>query len=52
MIVGHTVQDGGINALCDGALWRIDTGMASYYGGPIEVLELTESGPRVLKAGE
>ncbi len=41
MVIGHTVQRGGITNSCDGALWRIDTGMSSAFGGPIEVLELT-----------
>ena len=40
MVVAHTVQPGGINARCDDKLWRIDTGMSSAYGGPIQVLEL------------
>ena len=45
MVVGHTVQPGGINAACDGAVWRIDVGLAKLYGGPIEVLELSPDGP-------
>ena len=42
MVVGHTVQKAGINAQCDGALWRIDVGLAKLYGGPIQALELGE----------
>jgi hypothetical protein len=50
MVVGHTVQDNGINAVCDGTVWRIDVGLAQLYGGPIEVLELRPDGePRVLR---
>jgi len=45
MVVGHTVQEHGINALCDGTVWRIDVGLAKLYGGPIEVLELTPDAP-------
>jgi hypothetical protein len=45
MIVGHTVQARGITSACDGALWRIDVGLAATYGGPIEVLELTPGAP-------
>jgi hypothetical protein len=45
MVVGHTVQDGGIRSACDGALWRIDVGLARRYGGPIEALELTPGAP-------
>ncbi|CAN5464992.1 metallophosphoesterase [soil metagenome] len=48
MVVAHTPQEGGINSQCDGALWRIDTGLSKHYGGPIEVLELGEP-PKVLK---
>lgn len=50
MVVGHTVQDRGITSACDGALWRIDVGLARHYGGPIEVLELVPAAaPRVLR---
>lgn len=45
MVVGHTVQEKGINALCDDTVWRIDVGLAKLYGGPIEVLELTPDAP-------
>lgn len=48
MVVGHTVQQQGMNSACDGALWRIDVGLAKLYGGPIEVLEVSDT-PRVLK---
>ncbi|MBA3821006.1 MAG: hypothetical protein H0X17_19120 [Deltaproteobacteria bacterium] len=50
MVVGHTVQRAGITNACDGAVWRIDVGLAKHYGGPIEVLELTPAGgPKVLR---
>ena len=49
MVVGHTVQDHGITSACDGALWRIDVGLARTYGGPIDVLELVpNAAPKVL----
>ncbi len=48
MVVGHTVQKQGITNGCDGKLWRIDVGLGIGYGGPIEVLEVSDS-PRVLK---
>jgi hypothetical protein len=41
MVVGHTVQKEGINAACDQRVWRIDVGMAGFYGGQPEVLEIT-----------
>ena len=40
MVVGHTVQKNGINAACDGRVWRIDVGMAAFYGGTVQVLEI------------
>jgi hypothetical protein len=50
MVVGHTVQDRGITSACDGALWRIDVGLARRYGGPIEALELVPgAAPKVLR---
>lgn len=47
MVVAHTVQKAGVSSACDGALWRIDVGLARLYGGPIQVLELGDS-PKVL----
>ena len=41
MVVAHTVQD-NINSICDGRVWRIDTGMSGYYGGVIEALEIID----------
>jgi hypothetical protein len=45
MVVGHTPQQHGITSACDDKVWRIDTGMSRFYGGPVEVLEL--AGERV-----
>jgi hypothetical protein len=50
MVVGHTIQEGGIRSLCAEKLWRIDVGMSHAFGGPIEVLELTDRGAHVLRA--
>jgi hypothetical protein len=47
MVVAHTVQKAGITSACNGALWRIDVGLAKLYGGPIQVLELSDP-PKVL----
>jgi hypothetical protein len=49
MVVGHTPQPHGVSDRCDGKLWRIDVGLARYYGGPTEALELTPAGARVLR---
>ena len=40
MVVGHTVQKAGITSACDGAVWRIDVGMAKHYGGRPAALEI------------
>ena len=51
MVVGHTVQAGGINEVCGGAVWRIDVGLSKSYGGPIQVLELSADRPPKVLAG-
>ncbi|MEM6992112.1 MAG: metallophosphoesterase [Myxococcota bacterium] len=38
LVVGHTVQKGGITHACSQRLWRIDVGMARHYGGKPAVL--------------
>ena len=40
MVVAHTVQTDGINSACNKKVWRIDTGMSSFYGGKTQVLEI------------
>ena len=49
MVVGHTVQPQGMNAACDGALWRSDVGLAKLYGGPIQVLAIEGGTATVVK---
>jgi len=39
MVVAHTVQD-NINPACNDQVWRVDVGMAAYYGGSPQVLEI------------
>jgi hypothetical protein len=51
MVVAHTVQDSGITSACGGTLWRIDVGLASEYGGPLQLLEIDGANVRVLKPG-
>lgn len=50
MVVGHTPQQGGISAACDGRVYRVDVGLSDYYGksNPTQVLELTPKGAKVL----
>jgi hypothetical protein len=52
MIVGHTVQRGGIAAACDGKVWRVDCGMSRFYGGPVQVLQIRGDETVVLKDDE
>ena len=40
MVVGHTVQERGIQSACDGKVWLVDVGMAKHYGGSPAVLEI------------
>jgi len=53
-VVGHSVQENGIRPACGDKLWRIDVGLAAYYGSkPAELLEVTRAGVHVLReAGE
>lgn len=50
MIMGHTIQANGINAVCDNKAIRIDVGMSDGCGGGLpEVLEINETfGVRIL----
>jgi hypothetical protein len=49
MIVGHTVHRQGITSYCDDRVWAIDVGLAAYYGGPMQVLEIRGDAVRVLR---
>jgi hypothetical protein len=49
LAVAHTVQGNGINPRCGGMVWGINSGMAEYYGGRIEVLEIEGDRVRVLR---
>ncbi|MCB9705929.1 MAG: metallophosphoesterase [Myxococcales bacterium] len=49
MVVGHTVQREGIRSECDGKVWLIDVGMAAYYGGHPEALEIVGDQVRALR---
>lgn len=48
LVVGHTVQQEGITSACDERVWRVDVGLADYYGGPTQVLEIQGDEVRVL----
>jgi hypothetical protein len=49
MVVGHTVQQEGITSACDGRVWRVDVGLADYYGGETQVLEIVGDEVGVLR---
>jgi hypothetical protein len=51
MVMGHTVQRGGISSACDGKAWRIDVGMTHVYGGPVQVLSIAHDEVVVRKGG-
>jgi hypothetical protein len=50
MVMGHTVQRGGISSACGERAWRIDVGLASYYGGRPEVLLIEGSKVTAVRA--
>ncbi len=52
IVMGHTIQQGGIESACDGAAWRVDVGMAAHYGGSVQVLEIVGDSLRVLAFDE
>ena len=50
LVVGHTVQQSGINAACNERVYRIDIGLSRYYGTkPAEVLEIQGDAVKVLR---
>lgn len=49
MVVGHTVQEGGITSACDNRAWRVDVGLSDYYGGTTQVLEIVGDNVRVVR---
>ncbi len=49
MVVGHTVQRGGISSACGDRVWRIDVGISRHYGGSPEALEIRGDAVRALK---
>ncbi len=53
IIVGHTVQEKGINNKCNQKVWRVDTGMSSAFGSKnnIQVLEILDNGEKKTSNG-
>lgn len=53
MVMGHTIQSDGINAVCGGAALRVDVGLSAGCGnGRVEALEILGDGQRVLRLRE
>jgi len=48
MVVAHTVQE-RINSACNEQVWRVDVGMAAYYGGAPEILEILGDSVEVIR---
>ncbi len=49
LVVGHTIQKGGINSACGGKVFRIDVGLSDYYGdAPTQVLEIQGGKTKIL----
>jgi len=49
MIVGHSVQEEGVNSYCGQRVWCIDVGMAAHYNeNKPQVLEISDKKARVL----
>jgi hypothetical protein len=49
LVVGHTTQKTGITSACGDRVYRIDVGLARFYGGPLQVLEIKGGVVRVLR---
>jgi len=49
MVVGHTVQKAGISTACEERVFRIDVGLAKFYGGPMQVLEIQDGKVSILR---
>lgn len=53
LVVGHTVQERGLTSACDDRVFRIDVGLADYYGDhPVQVLEIRGDSTKILTATE
>jgi hypothetical protein len=49
MVVAHTVQTQGITSACEEKVWRVDVGLAAYYGGLPAALEIVGDQVKVLQ---
>ncbi len=50
MVVGHTVQPGGVNFACSRKLARIDVGLSAHYSAPqVSILEIEQGRMKVIE---
>lgn len=51
IVVGHTPQEGGINSICNGRIWRTDVAMSNAYSlnshDNIQILEIINNGEKI-----
>ena len=53
LVIGHTIQEGGISSSCKEQVFRIDVGMSAHYGGSrLQALEIRGSEVKVLTAAK
>ncbi|KAF6258233.1 Metallo-dependent phosphatase-like protein [Scenedesmus sp. NREL 46B-D3] len=53
MVVGHTIQEQGINGACGGRVLRVDVGLSAGCGnGEVQVLEITQDGHHIVRLRE
>jgi len=51
LVIGHTIQEGGISSACNDRVYRIDVGMSAHYGGHlVQALEIRGNQVKVLSA--
>ncbi len=48
MVIAHTVFLDGISSACDERVWRVDVGMAAYYGGSVAALDINDGQVTIL----
>jgi hypothetical protein len=53
LVIGHTIQEGGITSACQERVFRIDVGMSAHYGGNlVQALEIRGDAVKVLTAAK
>jgi len=53
LVIGHTIQEGGITSACGDRVYRIDVGMSAHYGGNLlQALEIRGDQVKILSASK